>query len=304
MVRLPFELKRHFAFPLSLTLKRRLMHPNNTSFRLKKITLATLMTAAALVACSKKEIEAPKADTQSQQESSQELGKAAGDLLKQISPDTEKAPAVNANASALPTADGDKALTDYQPVNSGVQLAYLYYALSGLPVDYEKLAGIASQDYRSTTDSFKKADILAALKPQIDQQINSFRTNRYVKVHMSGAAIGIGHYDLAAKSFPVNGLPLAENGFLTFNDSAQYHLAVTNGSGFNKLKIEDQAKAKEMESLVTKGLPNYYGVGQYPTPADLYLFAQGVDQNSGIVKFQIVEVSLADQHDNLLGVIK
>src|ERR1700730_11482820 len=124
------------------------MSVKTVSLGFSKIASVTVIASAALVACGKKEAETPQTALPTQENSSQEMAKAAGDMLKQISPDSPKAPLVSAVGGNVPSADTGKALTDYQPVNSGVQLAYLYYALSGLPVDYEKRAGIASQEYR------------------------------------------------------------------------------------------------------------------------------------------------------------
>jgi len=260
------------------------------------------MAVAALAACGKKEAEPAQTALPNPNTSNQEMAKAAGDVLKQISPQAAQQPTSSSEAN-LPSAERGKSLSDYQPLKSGVQLAYLYYALSGLPVDDERLAGIISADYRSTSDSFKKADILKVLKPQMEQQIADLRKNPYLKLHVEGAQLG--HYDMSAKSFPIEGLPLAPDAYMSFNDASSYQLAITNGDAFRNWKVEDETKAREVEGLVnakhSNGLVQYAG---YPTPADVYLFAQGVDQNRRSVKFQIVQVTLSNRAGGEVAVLK
>jgi hypothetical protein len=55
--------------------------------------------------------------------------------------------------SNLPKADPNVPDTQFVELNSGDQTGAVFYALSGLPPDYEKLATAASQGYRSTAEA-------------------------------------------------------------------------------------------------------------------------------------------------------
>lgn len=122
-----------------------------------RILFVSAIAAFTIAACGNKDAEQSQSQA-SLQPSGFNIAQGAG-----VGVSTPAAP-------TLPIAEAATPLSTYVNVDSGIQLAYLYYAVSGLPTDYEKLAEISSQDYRSTTDSFKKKDILDTLKPQIDQQ--------------------------------------------------------------------------------------------------------------------------------------
>ncbi|WBS02498.1 hypothetical protein OU994_30370 [Pseudoduganella sp. SL102] len=188
----------------------------------------------------------------------------------------------------LPQADKAMADDKYTEIDSGTQLAYLYYAISGMPVDYEKLAGIISGDYRNTTNAFKKEEILQSLKPKIDQQIGFYKDNRYVVIDTD---FRMSHIDMASKSFPINGVPAGKS-YLYFADSSSYKLGVTNGEAFSKYKAASDDQARMIEGLVEK----YNANGK----AKIFLYAQDADMNSGVVKFQAVKVQLKLQDGSAL----
>ena len=64
--------------------------------------------------------------------------------------------------------------------DSGKQLTYLYYALSGEQPDYDKIAQQYWQDYRNTSDAFQKQAMLKTIVPQIEASINSAKKERYI----------------------------------------------------------------------------------------------------------------------------
>lgn len=232
--------------------------------------LACAGLLATLAACGKSEQAAPPAADAL--ERMKQAGSDAG-LAAEIKQRT-------VSAASLPQADRATPEGSYIPVDSGAQLAYLYYAVSGLPVDYEKLAGIVSQDYRRTSNAFTKQELLDALKPKIDQQIATFRQNRYVVIDTH---YQLDHIDMASKTFPLRGLP-ATDSYIYYQDSADYKLALTNGDAFAKYQAASDAQARELENLVE----NYQARGA----ARVYLYAQDTDLNAQLVRFQAVKVKL------------
>jgi hypothetical protein len=192
---------------------------------------------------------------------------------------------IPANYSNLPKADPKVPDSQFVELDSGYRTGALLYSLSGLPPDYEKLAMAASQEYRSTSDAFRKRDLMQALKPQIDQQILAYKDprNRYFTAKV-GNALPLGHYDFKTRSFPFT-QDLSSGTYHYFNDAPDYSFAFTNGGAFQRVPQTDEQKAKDIEDLVTKGLI-------YQGDAVAYMFAQGADTANNRVLMQIVRMVL------------
>jgi hypothetical protein len=193
--------------------------------------------------------------------------------------------ALTPNYSNLPQADRNVPDSQFVELNTGYQIGALFYALSGLPPDYEKLAMAASQEYRSTSDAFRKRDLMQALKPQIDQQIQAYKDprNRYFTAKV-GSGLPLGHYDFKTSSFPFT-QDLSPDTYHFFSDAGFYSFAFTNGSAFQTFPLADEQKAKDVEDQVTKGLT-------YQGDAVAYMFAQGVERANNRVLMQIVRMVL------------
>ncbi|MGO8818640.1 MAG: hypothetical protein ACLQVG_28695 [Terriglobia bacterium] len=189
------------------------------------------------------------------------------------------------NYSNLPKADSNVPDAQFVELDSGYHTGALFYALAGLPPDYERLAMAASQEYRSTNDAFRKRDLMQALKPQIDQQIQAYKDprNRYLTAKV-GNGLPLGHYDLKTSSFPFT-QDLSSGTYHYFNDAPNYTFAFTNGSAFQRFPLSDEQKAKDIEDLVTKGLI-------YQGDAVGYMFAQGADTVNNRVLMQIIRLVL------------
>lgn len=194
-----------------------------------------------------------------------------------------QAGAQKAAIAALPQANKDTPIEQYVKIDSGNQLMFAYYAFSGLPIDYEKIAGVYSQDYRQTADEFKKRDILTAIKPRIDAEIAKIKEQRYFKFESD---VNLSHYDFDKKSFAVNDSLLGNTGFSYFYDNPTYRLSVTNGEQFRRLNVPDENQARAIEKMVN----DRSGLNM-----QLYLYAQDVDTSNSTVKFQIVKIKLTDR---------
>ena len=187
-------------------------------------------------------------------------------------------------AANLPKADRNVPEDKYVHLDSGYQVATLFYALSGMPPDYEALARAASQEYRSTNDEFRKRDLIEALKPQINQQIALYRDpqRRYFTATIS-QGLQLGHYDFKTSAFPFQ-QDLSQNSYHYFNDANGYTFSFTNGTGFEQVPVTDEGRAKEIESLVT-----HYQLGG---EVGGYVCAQGADTAHNRVEMQIVRMVL------------
>lgn len=158
---------------------------------------------------------------------------------------------------------------------------FLYYAVVGLPVDYEKAAQHYSNDYRSTADAFRKKDLLDALRPRIDMEVEKSKQHRYFTLE---GQVYLGHYDFSSKGFPINNL-VTGSAYAYFYDNAEYKYSYTNGDTFKLLKVSDESVARRIEDLVQHGTPLVLRV---------YAFAQDADPSSEVVKSEIVKVRLLD----------
>lgn len=197
---------------------------------------------------------------------------------------------IQASLERLPVADASVLFDRYERVDRPDQIAALYYAVSGLPVDYPKLAEFSSQEYRSTSDEFRKRELMQALKPAIDNAIQQFRADRYFWVSIAG--VQMEHFDFNSRSFPLRAPWIDENSYVYFNNST-YTLGFTNGSRYGRFTVQDEAVARPIEERVSR----YDAVDN----AQVYLFAQAVDMNTNRVKCQITRISLLDRRGIQIG---
>ena len=245
---------------------------NITCNRRTLLALA-MMTTLSITGCSEKKDQAD----------ADKAADAPAGLQAAMSPDGQKAAAI----AALPKADANVPLTQYVELNSGNQVMFMYYAMSTLPVDYEQIASVYSQDYRATSDAFKKSDILKAVKPVIDTEIAKAKANRYFMVANDAR---LSSYDFTGKGFSINA-DLSAGSQYYFNDNSSYKYSFTNGDSMKMLKVSDENIARQIESMRDK----------YPSMSlRIYAFAQDIDLSTHNIKAQIVKMQLVDSHGNVL----
>jgi hypothetical protein len=189
-------------------------------------------------------------------------------------------------ASGLPQADMNKPLNSYPELQSGQQIMFLYVAASKLPPDYAKLADYYSDEYRGTSDNFRKNDLLKAIKPQLEQKIQQAEANPYAWMQVDG--VNLGPYDFERKGFPVN--EFEGNRERYFYDSGYYRLTWANADQMRFVSVSDETKAREIESLRT----------QSAIPAKIYFFAQSADLNRQMVQAYVTHVVITDQSGRAL----
>lgn len=187
--------------------------------------------------------------------------------------------AQRAQLAALPKGNPDTPMEQYVNLESGKQLMFMYYALSNMPLEYDKMAESYSDDYRRANDGFKKQDILKAIQPRMDQEIANAKANRYFKDEQE---LSIGPYDFEKKAFPLYGFD--DGSFRYFYDLSAYKYGYTN-SEFKMLAIPDDAIARKIEEMRSKS---------QGMKIVIYAYAQDVDLDKKLVKNQILKFKITD----------
>jgi hypothetical protein len=147
--------------------------------------------------------------------------------------------------------------TSYVELNTPIQLVVYSYAYSEPAQDYNYLASAYSAKYRQTQDTFARHDMLESMKPQFDELLQEARKHPYVIWTDASPWPGalVGHYDFAHKAFPIGSVLLRQGGSATFNVGWTANFAVSNGWAFGFLPVADEAKARVIEGLISKGAP-------------------------------------------------
>lgn len=239
---------------------------------LKKLLLSLCVTTllSTVIGCSK------------QEENHADNGNGTPNLADAMSAKGKEQAAI----AAMPQGNVNTPLDQYKELTSDNDIMFAYYALSSIPVDYDKVLMSYSEDYRRASDEFKKQDTLKALEPKIDQEIAVAKNSRYLKMTWNGFRLN--KYDFQAKGFPQDSL--GNSSSLGWQSNG-YRLAFTNGDNFKLFKIEDEAKARLIEEKRSK-------YEQFDLV--IYVYAQDADLNNKYVKTQVMHISLLDSHGNEL----
>ncbi len=186
--------------------------------------------------------------------------------------------------SGIPTPDADKPPGSYPELKSGEQIMFLYVAASRLPPDYAKLADAYSREYRNTSDSFRKNDLLQAIKPQLEKKIAEAAASPYAWMQANEGNV-LGAYDFTRKGFPVN--EFDHDGNRYFHDNSAYRLSWANRDQVRFAPVADEAVARQLESMRT----------QYDNPPQLkvYFFAQDANLNEQTVHAVVTRVQITDR---------
>lgn len=246
---------------------------------MNKKLLCVAIAAAMLAACSKK----------------QEAGEASASAV--AAPQAQSASAAGSEHKAMPVAATPKAdksvpFSDYKKLTDGKQLMFAYYAASTAPVEYEKVAAILEpQKYVYEQDEFKRRDVLAALKPQIDAAVEKAKQSKYYKIAV-GSSSDLDKYDFESKSFLCKSLPY-DGGTQFFTDGTnEYRFTFANGEAFRKFKIDNEELARKLESLRTKY--NSFDVVAY-------FFAGDTKIGEKTISGELMKLQIVDKQGNVLA---
>lgn len=188
-----------------------------------------------------------------------------------------------------------------QSLASRRDLAELFYAVSGQPVDAAREAADAPV-VKSQYDEAKKKETTAQLAAQIGEGARRIAANPLLRYRVVQAEAKLGPYDLFRKGFPLLALgPDAKftfmRGFDLARTAADYSLAFSNAGDFALLRVEDEAAARKIEQLRTN------------TPLALtgslrvYVFVQdaAIGPGPGQVIAQVLRVDLVGGNKELLA---
>ena len=237
-------------------------------------SLSTALTLSLLlVACNGKDDAAPpSADNDSNTPAAE--GEASADK-------TARTP--------LPQADLAKPLTEYRKLDSGQQVMFLYAATSKLPTDFDTMASLASQEYRGTADTFRRKDLMVALRPQLEQGIADAGRSPYFWSELEDA-------DLQAYDFERKGFPVGEfNGgkYRYFMDIPEYTYTWANPAQVQLAPVADEAVARELEGLRSR----WNSKPRLRT----YFFVQSADLNQRRINAYVTHVQLLDRSGRVLA---
>lgn len=246
---------------------------------MNKKLLCVAIAAAMLAACSKK----------------QEAGEASASAV--VAPQAQSASAAGSEHKAMPVAATPKAdksvpFSDYKKLTDGKQLMFAYYAASTAPVEYEKVAAILEpQKYVYEQDEFKRRDVLAALKPQIDAAVEKAKQSKYYKIAV-GSSSDLDKYDFESKSFLCKSVPF-DGATQFFTDGTnEYRFTFANGEAFRKFKIDNEELARKLESLRTKY--NSFDVVAY-------FFAGDTKIGEKTISGELMKLQIVDKQGNVLA---
>lgn len=136
----------------------------------------------------------------------------------------------------------------YVLLKDPVQLVSQEVVLMPPPLNYDRIAKALSLKYVRTDDTFKKKDILASLKPKIDELLKEAGENHYM---ILSSKPYFENYDFNKKSFQLSTFN-EDRTFGYSNDGNMDNRAsidFSNKKKFNLLKVEDEAVAREIEDL-------------------------------------------------------
>lgn len=249
-------------------------------FRPKLLTLV-LSSLLAASACSNDQpataTAAPANDASSSPAPSGALAKAAEDVRK------------DAGRAAMPPVDANRPLEQYPELDDAEGLMFLYLATSRIPPDYERVAADISADFRNTTDSFRKRDLLQALQPQIDQAMSDANAKPYRHMLIDGPDLGA--YDFNRAGFPMG--EFDEGRYRYFSGNSAYKLTWDNYAAFAFMPVKDEATARAIESMRTDW--------RKPLRLKVYFMARSADLNDKTLKAHVTRVQVVDKAGQVLA---
>lgn len=183
-------------------------------------------------------------------------------------------------------------LSSYTELQSGSQIAVLYYFYAKAPLPAANLALSFDTDYQNTSDAFRREDLLKSLTPRYEAQQKTEAAFPYFKVRLMAS---LGHYNAQTKSFPLLDLGVDGNSRLSMNDSSDYAIVPRGDARFNSIVPANEADARALEAKVSAS-----GNNRLPINVDLYVKAADTLSYAARkdVVAKVVAIHVADQNDS------
>ena len=144
---------------------------------------------------------------------------------------------------AVPSSWADDALDP-----KGLDLAYIYYDVSGLPVPWKALANFYDE-YRSAKDEFERREVYAQILPIMKKSSEEISQT---KTFLIRTETSVGEYDFDREAFP---LGISDGMFFTFPLSItgpSFAVEFTNASELKDWKIKPE-KARGIAAILRSG---------------------------------------------------
>lgn len=192
----------------------------------------------------------------------------------------------------LPNGNPNTPLETYKEITHNNELMFIYYGFPNAQVDHNRILENFSAEYRATSDPFKRGDLSKSLKPKLQQEIESNRNDRYIKMNVK-LFNKLSHYDFGLKGFPQKAVLNNTNFGWNSNEwknkgviITSYLVKFTNGDDFKVLKVNDEGVARKIEEKRNK-LEKMNLV--------VYGFVQGIDIENFQLQTQILKISLVGE---------
>ena len=195
-----------------------------------------------------------------------------------------------AAVAAIPQPDATKALSSYPEIDSGMQIMFLYVAASRLPPDFIKLSETYYSEYRETNDSFRKNDLMQAIRPQLEEKIAIAKSMPYGWMEIDDSD-NLDAYDFERKGFPID--EFESERYRYINDAYQYKLSWANHGQVAFAPVPDEAVARQLEAMRT----NYSDKPKLK----IFFFAQSADLNEQKVNAIVTRVQITDKSGRVLA---
>lgn len=182
--------------------------------------------------------------------------------------------------------DASKPLDQYDLIDRGAMLLAIKQHMQAGGPKYEDLALGLSERYQRETDGFKRQDILATLKPELEPLLQRARHQRYLAVDHEGQ-YAVDNYDFERGSFEITMMTGAIYAHYFRGDSAPGY-RFTNEADFRHMRVQDQAAARRIESMRT-----HHGM----MSLRVYFFVADFNESSNpnLLNAQIMAVAMVDK---------
>lgn len=207
----------------------------------------------------------------------------------------------NPDVKDLPKGNPSTPLSQYQEIKSNKQLAYIYLSFN----DSERANTQVAESFDIATynekEPFKKKDLVEKVKNSISSDVAKAKEDHYyyIDIEADGGRV-IHDYDVSTKSFKIVGIEFDTKSYnLPYNiggkPGAPFGIKFSNGVKFSQLKVEDEALARKISSLIQD--PENYKV-------NVYFFTQGDSRGQTVSWGEIMKVQVTDKEGNVLAEIK
>lgn len=173
--------------------------------------------------------------------------------------------------------------SDYLALSDQAGLLALYYAQSGQPIPYDAFAELLSEQYRNTSNSFKRQALLETLSPQIDALVAQRQAKPCFTLKVR---LQLGHFDLQQRQFPLSGLE-ADTQFAFLPGG----VAITQASPpIRAYRPHDEAMAHRIEEHISQN------GAAYAYPATTWWCSSGVTQQQGrkLLQARLLRIQIHD----------